>query len=82
MELNNKGVLVTGAEGFIGSHLTEMLLKQEESEVEQLLCDNSSICKLTGWRSEITLEEGLRKTIEWFKNKGNLIKYKWNIYNV
>ena len=56
--------------------------RPEESEVEQLLCDNSLICKLTGWRPEITLEEGLRKTIEWFKNKGNLIKYKWNIYNV
>ena len=56
--------------------------RPEESEVEQLLCDNSLICKLTGWRPEITLEEGLRRTIEWFKNKGNLIKYKWNIYNV
>jgi NAD dependent epimerase/dehydratase len=28
MELNNKRVLVTGADGFIGSHLTEMLVKK------------------------------------------------------
>lgn len=28
MNLNNKKVLVTGADGFIGSHLTEMLFKQ------------------------------------------------------
>ena len=26
MELNKKKILVTGADGFIGSHLTEMLL--------------------------------------------------------
>ena len=28
MNLSNKKVLVTGADGFIGSHLTEMLVKQ------------------------------------------------------
>ena len=28
MELKNKSILVTGADGFIGSHLTEMLLKK------------------------------------------------------
>ena len=28
MDLKGKKVLVTGAEGFIGSHLTEMLVQQ------------------------------------------------------
>lgn len=56
--------------------------RPEESEVEQLLCDNSLIGKLTGWKPEISLQEGLIRTIEWLKDKGNLIKYKWDIYNV
>jgi nucleoside-diphosphate-sugar epimerase len=28
MNLSNKKILITGADGFIGSHLTEMLVKQ------------------------------------------------------
>lgn len=53
-----------------------------KSEVERLLCDNSKICKLTGWKPEFNLEEGLRKTIEWFTNSDNVKRYKTNIYNV
>lgn len=30
MEINNQSVLVTGADGFIGSHLVEMLVKEEQ----------------------------------------------------
>lgn len=52
------------------------------SEVERLLCDNKLIKKLTGWKPEVTLEEGLSRTIEWFKNKKNLEGYKHGIYNV
>lgn len=63
--------------------VSENLRKRpEESEVEQLLCDNSLICKLTGWRPEISLKEGLVKTIEWFKDKERLKKYKSDIYNI
>ena len=29
MEFSKKKILVTGADGFIGSHLTEMLLEKE-----------------------------------------------------
>lgn len=53
-----------------------------KSEVERLLCDNSLIQKLTGWKPEVSIKEGLIKTIEWFSNKENLNRYKWNIYNV
>ncbi|ETX04176.1 NAD-dependent 4,6-dehydratase LegB [Candidatus Entotheonella palauensis] len=40
MELHGKKVLVTGADGFIGSHLTEMLVA-EEAEVRALCLYNS-----------------------------------------
>ena len=56
--------------------------RPEKSEVERLVCDNSLIKKLTGWEPTVQLEEGLSKTIEWFKNKENLNRYKGDIYNV
>lgn len=56
--------------------------RPEKSEVERLLCDNTLMRKLTGWGIEVTLREGLIKTIEWFKNTGNLCRYKPDIYNV
>ena len=56
--------------------------RPEKSEVERLVCDNSQIKKLTGWKPEISLKEGLSKTIEWFKDKENLKKYKSDLYNI
>ena len=46
----------------------EVRLRPEKSEVERLLCDNSIARKLTGWRPEYTLEEGLKITARWMKN--------------
>jgi len=57
-------------------------IRPKESEVERLLCDNTLMNKLTGWKPQFTLEEGLKKTIEWFKNPDNLKGYKTDIYNV
>lgn len=56
--------------------------RPKKSEVERLLCDNGLIQKLTGWKPEVSLRDGLMKTIEWFKNPHNLQRYKWDIYNV
>ncbi len=56
--------------------------RPDKSEIERLICDSSLIKNLTGWKPEISLKEGLRMTIEWFKIKGNLDKYKWDIYNI
>ncbi|MBT8763523.1 NAD-dependent 4,6-dehydratase LegB [Desulfohalobiaceae bacterium Ax17] len=57
-------------------------LRPEKSEVERLLGCNAKIKKLTNWRPKYTLDDGLRITIEWFKNKKNLRLYKPDIYNV
>lgn len=40
-------------------------IRPEKSEVMQLQCDNRKIQKLTGWKPSISLEEGLRLTINW-----------------
>ena len=63
--------------------VTEDIRKRpDKSEVERLLCDNSLMKKLTGWKPEVSLKEGLMETIEWFQNKENLKRYKGDIYNI
>lgn len=42
-------------------------LRPATSEVERLLCDNSSARDLMGWRPQVTLEDGLRVTSDWVK---------------
>ena len=56
-------------------------LRPAKSEVNRLCGDNSLITSLTDWRPAHTFEEGLRKTVEWFCQSGNLAKYKPDIYN-
>ena len=43
-------------------------VRPEASEVERLLCDMKQIKALTGWTSSIGLEQGLERTIAWFKD--------------
>ena len=52
------------------------------SEVERLLCDNTKIKNLTGFEPQISLREGLTRTINWLEQTENLKKYKVDIYNV
>lgn len=55
-------------------------LRPSGSEVRRLCGDNSLITSLTEWRPEVTMREGLTRTIEWMR--GHLGGYKSNIYNV
>ena len=56
-------------------------LRPAKSEVNRLCGDNTLITSLTDWRPAHTLEDGLRKTVEWFSRPENLAKYKADIYN-
>ena len=42
-------------------------IRPSKSEVNRLVCDNSKIKKLTNWKSEVSFEEGLSKTISWIR---------------
>jgi NAD dependent epimerase/dehydratase len=57
-------------------------IRPEKSEVNRLWCDNTKIKALTGFESMIDINEGLRRTVDWFVNPENLKKYKSGIYNV
>jgi NAD dependent epimerase/dehydratase len=60
----------------------DIRIRPEKSEVERLLGSNDKIRRLTGWKPEYTLTQGIRETITWFRDKKNMQGYKWNIYNV
>lgn len=45
----------------------ERRVRPEKSEVERLMCNNSKAMELLGWEPRISLKEGLRRTIDWFK---------------
>lgn len=57
-------------------------LRPKKSEVFRLWCDNSKIREMTGWEPKYNLRDGLIKTVEWFTEPGNLVKYKPDILNV
>lgn len=66
--------------------LDEQRVRPEKSEVERLFSDNKKAKDLINWTPEYGgvdgLRRGLGKTIEWFSNPANLLKYKSEIYNL
>ncbi len=39
-------------------------------DIELFECDSSKLHRASGWKAEVLLEEGLRRTIEWFRANG------------
>lgn len=71
--------------GIMGADITWVRdperIRPSKSEVFRLCGDNTLIESLTPWRPQVKLEEGLRRTVEWFTDPSNLKKYKTEIYN-
>ena len=64
----------------------EQRLRPEKSEVERLWADNSKARELLAWTPEFGgvegFHRGLKQTIAWFREPGNLSAYKADLYNV
>ncbi len=60
----------------------EERVRPEKSEVNRLLADNNKACRQLDWAPQIPLEEGLQRTIEWFRQRGRLDNYKGTRYAV
>ncbi|MBI96450.1 NAD-dependent dehydratase [bacterium] len=64
----------------------ELRLRPEKSEVNRLLGDNTLIRKLTDWEPKYSGIDGLRKgiseTVDWFKDKNNISRYKPHLYQI
>ena len=58
----------------------EQRIRPAKSEVERLLSNPSKMHSLTGWSAQISLEDGLRCTAAWMRERKAL--YKSDIYNV
>lgn len=57
-------------------------MRPENSEVKRLFGSNEKIKRLTNWKQNFSLEQGLKLTVDWFLNEDNLKKYKTDIYNI
>lgn len=55
-------------------------LRPEASEVERLVGSNQKIRALTGWSPQVELDEGLARTLAWFREPGNLARYRAHHY--
>jgi len=49
-------------------------LRPDRSEVERLLADNSRARQLLGWAPEVSLEDGLTRTIQWISEHASLYR--------
>ena len=56
----------------------EQRLRPDKSEVERLLCDNALAKKITPWRPQYSLEQGLEITSRWVKE--NMIFFNSESY--
>lgn len=60
----------------------EIRMRPSGSEVFRLVCDNSLVLDLVGYRPRYDLRAGLMSTIEWFSEPANIARYKGAMYNV
>jgi NAD dependent epimerase/dehydratase len=56
-------------------------LRPKDSEVMRLVCDATKLRERTGWAPRYTRDEGLRETIEWFREPANLAHFKTGEYH-
>jgi len=60
----------------------EQRLRPIDSEVERLLGSAEKLFSLTDWRPKTSLDEGLQRTVSWFKDRDNMRQYKPDDYNI
>ncbi|HEX4886527.1 MAG TPA: GDP-mannose 4,6-dehydratase, partial [Luteibaculaceae bacterium] len=60
----------------------EQRYRPSASEVFRLFGSNTKLKEFTGWQPSISLEAGLKQTIDWFASPENLASYKADIYNL
>ena len=57
-------------------------LRPADSEVMRLLADGTKLHLATGWKPATRLEEGLAATAHWFRDPGNLARYRTDRYTI
>ena len=70
--------------GIIGQGDIEIIVEKERLrplDVDCLQCDYSKMNKLTKWNPEISFEDGIKKTIEYFNGKNKTWPWNRPLYN-
>ena len=57
-------------------------IRPKKSEVFRLFGSNTKIINNTNWKLQHTFEDGIKQTIEWFRDSNNISRYKHDIYNI
>jgi NAD dependent epimerase/dehydratase len=60
--------------------LDQSRVRPAASEVDRLVCDNAKLRLRTGWQPKVTLDEGLRRTIQWLEPQ--LARVRANEYSI
>ena len=47
--------------------------RPKNSEVSRLLCDNTKLKTHINWVPQVKIEDGLRKTLDWFKSQSHIV---------
>jgi nucleoside-diphosphate-sugar epimerase len=78
------GEIVTRIGRILGCELNVVPDKRRRrprhSEVERLIASTDKARTMLGWRPTISFDEGLARTIEWFRSRPG--RYKYDLYNV
>ncbi|HEX2053865.1 MAG TPA: GDP-mannose 4,6-dehydratase [Actinomycetota bacterium] len=70
-DLVNLLIEVSGKKAEVVSETSRM--RPAGSEVHRLICDNSRALEWAGWKPEVSLEEGLQRTAEWFSRHAEAV---------
>ena len=72
-------IALTGSQAAV--EVDEARMRPDASEVMRLCADSTKARRLLAWQPSVTLDDGLRKTVDWFSEPENLAHYKSTVYN-
>lgn len=57
-------------------------IRPEASEVERLIGLSDKLKSLTGWSPRFDFDRGILETVDWFRSRDNLARYKSTVFNI
>lgn len=77
-ELATRCLSISGSSARVTSGIDRR--RPERSEVGLLICNAAKAHRMLGWKAQVSLEEGLRRTAEYLR--GHLEQYRPQVYNI